>query len=62
VLFLAGRTSSPPEVIVIGVEPAVIDWGTELSPEVAVAVPAVLAAIGAEAELHLAPRMASSRP
>jgi hydrogenase maturation protease len=47
-MFLAGRTV-PPEVIVIGVEPARIDWGVDLSPAVQDAVPAVLAAIEAEA-------------
>jgi hydrogenase maturation protease len=48
VFYLAGRTS-PPEVIVIGVEPARIDWGTELSPELQDAIPAVVAVVGAEA-------------
>jgi hydrogenase maturation protease len=48
VLFLAGG-ESPPEVIVIGVEPARIDWGTELSPEIQEAVPGVIEAIKREA-------------
>jgi hydrogenase maturation protease len=30
-----------PEIIVFGVEPKVIDWGMELSPEVAVRVPRI---------------------
>jgi hydrogenase maturation protease len=34
VLRLTGRTA-PPEVVVIGVEPAKIDWSLELSPVVA---------------------------
>ncbi|MFZ2444952.1 MAG: hydrogenase maturation protease [Syntrophobacteraceae bacterium] len=41
VLALAGRETSP-EVIVIGVEPGVIDWSIELSPAVADALPAVI--------------------
>jgi hydrogenase maturation protease len=50
VLFLAGR-SSPPEVIVIGVEPARIDWGIELSPEIRDVLPEAIAAVKAEAYL-----------
>lgn len=38
VIFMAGRESSP-EVIVIGVEPARIAWGTDLSPEIQKALP-----------------------
>ena len=41
VLALAGRETFP-EVLVIGVEPAVIDWSLELSPPVAEALPFVL--------------------
>ena len=48
VMFLAGRPSAP-EVVVIGVEPARIDWGTELSPEVEAVVPEAVAAVVAEA-------------
>lgn len=44
VLALAGRIE-PPEVVVIGVEPAVIDWSMELSPRVAASFPFVLDAI-----------------
>jgi hydrogenase maturation protease len=44
VLFLAGRISAP-EVIVIGVEPVRIDWGTELSPEIQAIVPDIIEAI-----------------
>jgi len=47
VLALTGRTSLP-EVIVIGVEPARIDWGIELSPEIQDMVPPVVEAIKAE--------------
>jgi hydrogenase maturation protease len=41
VLALAGRQTMP-EVLVIGVEPGVIDWSLELSPSVAAALPLVL--------------------
>lgn len=41
VLFLTGRTSFP-EVIVIGVEPAEITWGTDLSGPLGEAVPRVV--------------------
>jgi len=47
VLFLAGR-SSPADVIVIGVEPALIGWGTELSPQIRDTMPAVIEAIKTE--------------
>jgi hydrogenase maturation protease len=39
------QRSSPPEVIVIGVEPATIDWSLDLSPAVAGALPALESAI-----------------
>jgi hydrogenase maturation protease len=53
VLCLAGRSEAngTPEVIVIGVEPAVIDWSLELSPLVARALPTVLAAVRGEVEV-----------
>ncbi len=41
VLALAGR-ADPPEVEVVGVEPASIDWSLELTPRVAASLPAVL--------------------
>ena len=44
VLFMAGNTRAP-EVTVFGVEPALIEWGTELSPAVQRMVPAVEKAI-----------------
>jgi hydrogenase maturation protease len=47
VLALAGRTD-PPEVIVIGVEPAVIDWSMDLSPQVAASFHRVLDAVREE--------------
>ncbi len=47
VMFLAGRTS-PADVIVIGVEPARIEWGTELSPQIRETIPAVIKTIKAE--------------
>ncbi len=47
VMFLAGRTSQA-DVIVIGVEPARIEWGTELSPEIRNAIPAVIKTVKAE--------------
>jgi hydrogenase maturation protease len=47
VIALAGRTSLP-EVVVIGVEPALIDWGTELSPVVQKMIPTVIEAVRAE--------------
>lgn len=40
-LALSGRID-PPEVIVVGVEPALIDWSLALSPPVARALPLVL--------------------
>ncbi|GLI37033.1 hydrogenase maturation protease [Geobacter hydrogenophilus] len=46
-LFLAGRDTLP-DVVVIGVEPARIDWGVDLSPEVQKMVPSVLDAVKAE--------------
>lgn len=47
VLFLAGR-ESPPEVIVIGVEPSRIDWGTELSPDIQCMLPHAIEAVRTE--------------
>jgi hydrogenase maturation protease len=47
VLALAGRTD-PPEVVVIGVEPAVIDWSMDLSPQVTASFDVVLEAIREE--------------
>ena len=47
VMALSGRTDQP-EVIVIGIEPAVIDWSTELSPEVTAIFPTVLDTIRQE--------------
>ena len=47
VLYMAGSERAP-EVMVFGVEPARIEWGTELSPEVASVVQAVEEAILAE--------------
>jgi hydrogenase maturation protease len=46
-LFLAGRTSFP-KVVVFGVEPARIDWGIAVSPEIQNALPNAVAAIKAE--------------
>jgi len=47
VMFMAGR-ESPPEMVVIGVEPARIEWGDELSPVIREAMPAIIAAVKAE--------------
>jgi hydrogenase maturation protease len=47
VIYLAGR-ETPPEAVVIGVEPSLIDWGTELSPEIQDMVPAVIEAVKTE--------------
>lgn len=47
VLFLAGRTL-PADVIVIGVEPALIEWGTELSPQIRNTIPALIETIKTE--------------
>ena len=44
VLYMAGSDRSP-EVTVFGIEPARIEWGTELSPAVKQVVPAVETAI-----------------
>ncbi len=47
VFLLAGRTS-PAEVVVIGVEPARIDWGVDLTPEIRDVLPEVVRAVEAE--------------
>ncbi len=47
VIYLAGR-ETPPEVIVIGVEPGRIDWGTEPSPTIQQVIPAVIEAVKRE--------------
>lgn len=47
VVFMAGR-ESPPEMVVIGVEPARIGWGDELSPAIREVMPAVVEAVKAE--------------
>ena len=47
IMFLSGR-ALPSEIIVIGIEPARIDWGTELSPEIQEMIPAVIEAIKTE--------------
>jgi hydrogenase maturation protease len=44
VLYMAGSDRAP-EVIVFGIEPARIEWGTELSPTIKQVVPAVEKAI-----------------
>lgn len=44
VIYLAGR-ETPPEAVVFGVEPARIEWGTELSPVVREMVPSIIEAI-----------------
>jgi hydrogenase maturation protease len=46
-LYLAGRDTVP-EVVVFGVEPALIQWGTELSPKVREMMPAVIEAVKRE--------------
>jgi len=47
VLALAGRRDMP-EIVVFGVEPAVIDWSMSLSPAVQAAVPHLLNALRVE--------------
>jgi hydrogenase maturation protease len=47
VLFMAGNDRSP-EVTVFGIEPARIEWGTELSPSLQRVIPAVEQAILSE--------------
>lgn len=47
VLHLVGREETP-EVTVIGIEPGFVDWSTELSSEVAGALPDVVAAVKQE--------------
>lgn len=47
VLHLVGR-KEPPEVTVIGIEPEVIGWSTELSSAVSEALPAVMATVQQE--------------
>ncbi|RJR17615.1 MAG: hydrogenase maturation protease [Nitrospiraceae bacterium] len=47
VLYLAGRTS-PADAIVIGIEPARIGWGTELSPIIRDAIPVVIETVKTE--------------
>ena len=46
-LFMAGRETTP-EAVVIGIEPARIDWGVELSPEVQEMFPALIEAVKTE--------------
>ena len=40
--FLKILRRLPAEVVIIGVEPEIIDWGMELSPSVEAAVPAMI--------------------
>lgn len=47
VLYLAGRTV-PPEVVVIGVEPERIEWGTEPSGKIQEVLPAIIETVMAE--------------
>ena len=47
VLALAG-CQAPPQVLVLGVEPAVIEWSMELSPQVKNALPRLLEAVREE--------------
>lgn len=47
VLYMTGRTT-PPEAVVIGVEPDQIAWGTEPSPALQQAMPAIIEAVRAE--------------
>jgi hydrogenase maturation protease len=47
VIFMAGRDRVP-EAVVIGVEPARIEWGTELSPEIRDMIPAVIETVKKE--------------
>jgi len=47
VLALAGR-EAPPQVLVLGVEPAVIEWSMALSPQVKSALPKLLEAVRKE--------------
>jgi hydrogenase maturation protease len=49
VLTLTQR-HTPPQVLVIGVEPARIEWSMELSPEVAASLPIVLETVRNEIE------------
>lgn len=51
VLYMAGNDRSP-VVTVFGIEPACIEWGTELSPAVARVLPAVEEAILGELSLR----------
>lgn len=53
VLALAGRKTMP-EVLVIGVEPGVIDWSMDLSPAVSRVFPAVIEQVRVEIDLFLA--------
>lgn len=46
------RRSRPPEVLVIGIEPAQIEWSLDLSPEVAEQLPVLLGVIQRELEEH----------
>lgn len=54
-LYMLGR-ENPPNVIVFGVEPETIDWGTELSPAVKEIVPALLATVRKEIISHPEPQ------
>ncbi|MEW6599890.1 MAG: hydrogenase maturation protease [Nitrospirota bacterium] len=60
VLFLAGRTSIS-DVIVIGVEPAQIGWGTEPSPQIRNSIPAVIETVMTEIAENVS-RKQNTRP
>jgi hydrogenase maturation protease len=60
VLAMAGRIDCP-EMTVIGVEPARIDWSLELSPEVAAALPVVLDAVEEEINRYCESAAGSAR-
>jgi hydrogenase maturation protease len=47
VFFLAGRTSAP-EAVVIGVEPARIEWGIELTPVIKGIFPSIIETVKTE--------------
>ncbi len=49
-LALAGRAEAPERVVVLGVEPARVEWSVELSPAVAAAMPFLLDAVRVEVE------------
>ena len=61
VMELAAYRGCAPSAVIIGIEPAVIDWGLELSPAVARVLPKVVEVVCREIEL-LREKISADRP